>query len=275
MERYYFCNMFIKNKKLIDTEHVEWHRVGSVEKNLEKYIQFTSNSVKISSMGYYLEHTGPMIINTNKFTISFAYKIHSGFFQRLNFDPIDIYSFGWNTGDIKILDYDEQGNIMIRILINNHDITIPINYTDYFDWNHLLLAYDNGKLQIYHNGIKKKEDIYDNITCKFDYIRLGNYKPQEFLHEGPIVEYNNIVLVNDCLYNEEFDWKENHLHLLFPEIVYNQEAISKSPETLKAAPYLFSSRDSYNDKLHEMEITRHKNYKPQKDLFYLKYKFDL
>ena len=35
MERYYFCNMFIKNNKLIDTEHAEWHRVGSVEKNLE------------------------------------------------------------------------------------------------------------------------------------------------------------------------------------------------------------------------------------------------
>jgi len=274
MERKYYCNMFVINNHIVDTEHAEWHIVGLTDKNPEKYIKIKEDSFKVSKVGCYLEHIGPMNIDTNKFTLSFTYKLHQGFFQRLNFDPTDIYALGWNTGDIKIFDYDTQGNFIIRIIINENDIQIPINYIDYYYWNNLLLAYDNGRLQIFQNGVKKKEDIYNNITCTFDYLKVGNYKQQSFEHEGPIVEYNNIVLVNDCLYNEDFDWKKHYLHLLFPEAIYNPKE-SKSSETLVAAPYLYSSKNSYNDILNNnQEVTRRKDYKPDRQFQYLKYKFE-
>lgn len=265
--------MYIVNKQIVDTEHAEWFIVGLSEKYPEKYITFNNDSFTVFKVGCYLKHTKPIIIDTNKFTLSLTYKLHQGFFQRLNINPIDIYALGWNTGDIKIWDYDEQGNFSIKIIINENEIVIPINYIDYYYWNNLVLSYDNGKLQIFHNGIKKKEDIYDNITCNFDFLKVGNYTQQSFDKQGPIVEYNNILLVNDCLYTEDFNWKNNYLHLLFPEAIYNQEA-AISPDTIVAAPYIFSSKNSYNDIINNHEVTRRKDYKPDRQFYYLKYKFE-
>ena len=270
MERQYFCNLLFFNNKLVDTEHAKWQLKGE---NAAKYTSY-NNSFRIIKSGYYLEHIQPINITTKKFTVAFSYKIDKTFLQKTNFKPKDIYSLKWNSGEIKVLEFDSDNNTSIKIVVNGNDLSIPVNYLKDKNWNSLVLSCDNGRLQLFHNGIKKREDVYTNISYNFTYLKFGNYMIQDDLPEGPVIEYNNLVLVNDCLYNEDFDPNSPYLHLLFPEVVYSNIQQNNVQESIVAAPYIFSSKDSYNDIINNYEVTRHKNYIPDKSLQYLKYHFD-
>lgn len=271
MERHYFCNLLFFNNELVDTEHTKWQLKGE---NAITYTSYANNTFRILKSGYYLETEQPINIVTKKFTLSFSYKIDKTFLNEIKVKPKDIYSVKWNSGEIKVLDFSSDHKPFIKIIINNNTLSIPVNYIIDKNWNNIVLACDNNRITVFYNGIKKLENTYDNITYNFAYLKFGNYVNQNDLPEGPVIEYKNLCLVNDCLYNEDFDPSSPSLHLLFPEIVYNESPEVPIPKGIVAAPYLFSSRNSYNDIIHNKEITRHKNYIPDKTLQYLKYHFD-
>lgn len=274
MERKYFFDLSFSNNKIVDAEHAEWTK-ESINPDYLQYIKINGNTLRVSRPGCYLEHTNPIVIDTNKFTIAFNYKIDKIYYQKTLFQPKVIYSFGWNSGDIKVLDFDDEGNTYITIKINNNNITIPADYLTHHAWNHLLISSNNGLISVFHNGVKCSEAYYSNITYTFNYVKLGNYMNQEQFPEGPVVEYQYCTLVNDCLYKEDFDATNHNFHLLFPEGIYNDEEVTNSnTNTIVAAPYLYSSKDSYNDIIHRHEIIRHRNYKPDKSMQYLKYNFE-
>lgn len=270
MERQYYINLNCTNHVLHDSKKNSWDIKGPVD-NPEQYIDLSRNTIKFLRDGCYLECNSP--VNTNRFTLSFKYKIDQNFFQKANVSKTDIYALYWNNGFIKILEFKDDKQFIV-ININDNDIRIPENYVKYPEWNHLLLSCKNDTVQLYYNGIRKEDKEYPDITYDFNHIKLGNYVDQNKALEGPIVEYDDIVIVNDCLYTEEFDVSDYPLQMLFPEETTTDNIIDKERETLISAPVLFSSKDSLNDIIHNHEVTRHKNYIKDKSLCISKYKFN-
>lgn len=270
MERKYYINLNCKDNGLYDTENNSWIMKGT---DPAKYIDLSDNTIKIKKDGYYLENNLSINITTKRFTISFKYRIDKLFYQKNYLARTDIYSLCWNSGYIKVLEFDEDQQL-IAVCINNYILRIPANYLKYTGWNHLLITCNNGIIQIYYNGIRKLEDIYSNITYNFDSIKLGNYIIQHNSTNDPVIEYDDIVLVNDCLYNEEFNVPSYPLKVIFPERYIKEKEENTTMETLVAAPVLFSTKDSLNDIIHDKEIVRHKAYKEDKSLYISKYNFN-
>lgn len=271
MERRYFFNLLFKNKKMDDTEHVIWDYVTN--SSIKKSFSLSNNTLKILKDGCYIKPNVEAHITTNKFTISFKYKIDPLFLQKNVFFLKDIYTMHWNNGYIKVLEHQDDRSF-IKIKLKNNEFLEPIQYIAKPIWHHLLVACDNNVVRIFINGGKVKEHIVDSISYDFTDIKFGNYLLQEQSHPaGPIIEYNELVLVDDCLYYDNFTVPPHPLHLLFPELIYKEQEESP-PEDLVCAPYIYSSKNSINDKIHEYDITRHRDYVPDKSRRISKYKFE-
>ena len=193
---------------------------------------------------------------------------------RAIYNEKDIYSLHWGSGYIKVLEFIDH-NQYIQINLNGYDFYIAVDYVKNSGWNHILVTCDKGLVRIYYNGIKKKEYSFQYPSYQFDFLELGNYKMnyKKQLPYGPIVEYDELVIVNDCLYTEDFEIPTHQLHILFPEVVYEVTS-NKETNGKIAAPYLYSSKDSHNDALHGIDISRHRNYIIDRSKQVSKYKFD-
>lgn len=303
IERHYFFNLLVKNHTLDDTEKVQWTLHGDT-----KYLDLSSNTMHFKKDNCYITPNVNAIIDTRKFTISIKYKIDRVYIEKslsrlfkidvdefLNgrtvLDFLDskrtdiaveetetlakyytIHTLAWDNGHINLLEYIND-EMFIVIEIDGQRFIEPVNYVKYDDWNHLLISYKDQKIHIFHNGIRKEIVPFQNPSFVFKNFKFGNYEIQNFRPQN-MIEYSELVMVNDCLYTEEFTVPEQPIHILFPEVVY--EDIEKDPvyDTLVSAPYLFSTKDSMNDIFHHIEITRHKKFIPNKTMQMSKYHFE-
>lgn len=275
MERYYYINLLFEGNRINDTEHGRWKIIGSKPDALESYLDFTNETMLVKQDGCYLINDNHIdLSNEKKYTLSLKYKINENYLIKAIYNEKDIYSLHWGSGYIKILEFIDT-NPYMRINLNGYDCYIAVDYIKNSGWNHILITCDNGATKIYYNGIKKKEYSFDFPSYRFDYLELGNYKIdyKKQIPYGPIVEYDELVVVNDCLYTSDFEVTEHQLHMLFPEIVYEVPSVQEQ-STITAAPILFSSKDSHNDSLHSIDISRHRNYKTDRSKQVSKYKFD-
>ena len=271
MERRYFFNLLFKDKKMDDTEHVVWDYITT--SSMKKSFSLSKNTLKILKDGCYIKPNVEAHITTKKFTISFKYKIDEIFLQKNRFFLKDIYSMQWSNGFIKVLE-NVNDQSFIKINLNGNEFLEPVYYFAKPIWHHLLISCNNNIIRIFINGGKVKEHITDNISYDFTDIKFGNYIQQEQSHPaGPVIEYNELVLVDDCLYYDNFKVPTHPLHLLFPELIYKEEE-KKSPEKLVCAPYIYSSKDSTNDIINNYDIIRHRNFVPDKSRHLSKYKFE-
>ena len=275
MERYYYINLLFEGNKINDTEHGRWKIIGSKPDALESYLDFTNETMLVKQAGCYLINDNHIdLSNEKKYTLSLKYKIEENYLVKAMYNEKEIYSLHWGSGYIKILEFIDN-KPYLRINLNGYDCYIAVDYIKNSGWNHILVTCDNGAIRIYYNGIKKKECSFDFPSYKFDYLELGNYKIdyKKQLPIGPIVEYDELVIVNDVLYTSDFDVSEYQLHMLFPEVVYEAPSVKKSTGVV-AAPIAFSTKDSNNDNLHSIDIVRRRDYKTDRSRQVSKYKFD-
>lgn len=281
MERYYHINLLFHDGELKEREHGIWKFYrNDNEVLIDTSIYFNiTNTLNLNKDGCYLKNmTNIDLSNDKKYTISIKYKIDEKYLREATTVQKEIYTLSWSNGSIKVLEFNDKGS-NINVNINGKEFIFLVDYVKDSDWNHLLISYEDYILRIFYNGIKKKENRLEHPSFIFNDIKLGNYRRDLLKNkpEGPIISYDEFILVNDCLYKDEFSVPNELLSILFPEYVYddNKEEIDQS--TLVAAPYLFSNRDSFNDTLHKFDIVRHKDYSPIRENYYkrvAKYKFD-
>lgn len=271
MERYYYINLLFKNNQIYDTEHGRWRIIGIDNINpLENYLDFSNDTMLVKHNGCYIINDNHIdLSNEKKYTLSLKYRIDEEYMKQAIENENDIYSLHWGSGYIKILEFVNHISYL-RVNLDGYDFYIKMDYIKNYNWNHLLITCDKDMVSIYYNGKKKKEYKFTSPSYTFDFLELGNYTNTNI---NSIVEYNELVIVNDCLYDRDFIVSDHPLHLLFPEVVYeNPIIITNYPKV--AAPRLFSSKNSHNDIIHNIDIMRHVDYKIDRSKQVSKYKFE-
>ena len=283
MDRYYYTNLVFSEEQdhLLDTEQGDWHyyKDGKEIEYNDNYFQFYENTMCIYQDGCYIQnHTNINMDDWRKCSLYFKFKINYNYYEQAVYAKKPIYSLSWKRGSINILEYkDEEPFIVLDY--DNKKYYISFDYNRNNDWNSVLLTCNNSKFTIYINGIKRIERLSCIPSFNFNNMKLGNYiRSSVPNYIGPMVEYKELVLVNDILYPNEFDIPTEELHYLFPEVeVEEQPKFPRPKKFIIQAPYIYSSKDSINDHLHNMEITRRADYTVDKKSILTqqsKYKFD-
>lgn len=288
MKRQYFINLLFYNDRLnpiVDSEQGIWTRYKNNYKvntnwQYNKYWDFSNNTMLLKRSGNHIRNKTDFIIDSDMFTLSFKYKIDKEWLFRALISNEKIQSFSWNNGLIQLLCYDALETPCISVKYKSEEYLIPIDYITKYGWNHFLMSLDKDHiLRIFINGNKCKEKKLTAISYDFANIRFGNIEFKDIIKlEGPIIEYDELVLVNDCLYTDTFEVPKQHLHQLFPEIEIEEPEDVIEVKNI-AAPFIFGSNKSKNDILHEYPITQRKDYKIdnlslKKNNQIAKYKFD-
>lgn len=285
MDRYYYTNLVFSNDEanhLLDTEQGDWHYYkddNEIEYDINCFRFDDENTMLIMEDGCYIKNHSTINMNDwRKCSLYFKFKIDYNFYNQAVFAKKEIYSLSWKRGYINIIEYKDD-NPYIVLNYDGKSYYISFDYERYSDWNSILLTCDNSRFTLYINGVKRINRLACIPSFNFNDMKLGNYKRSSLENpKGPIISYKELVLVNDILYPNEFEVPIEELHYLFPEVeVEDKPKYSRPKKYIIHAPYIYSSKDSTNDRIHNMEITRRADYKVKKSSIITertKYKFD-
>lgn len=272
MVRYYYINLLFSNDRydpIKDTEHGNWIRYKNNYKvttnwQYNKYWDFSNNTMILKKNGNHLRNKNDFIIDTNQYTISFKYRLDKEWLFQALINNEEVHTLSWDNGSIDLLRYDSLNTTCIVVKLLNEEFLIPIDYINHYDWNHFLLSIDNNHIvRIFVNGNKYREKKINTVNYNFSNLRFGNIEIKDNINmEGPIVEYDELVIVNDCLYKDNFIVPTQRIHQLFPEILIEEDEIKEDIIVKNiSAPFIFGSSKSTMDILNDIPITRRKDFK--------------
>lgn len=291
MERYYYINLLFTNDRhnpIKDTEHGDWVRYKNNYKvttnwQYNKYWDFSNNTMLLKRNGNHLRNRSDFTIEGNQYSISFRYKIDKDWLFQALINSENICSLSWDNGSVDLLRHDSLNSTCIVVKLLNEEFFVPIDYINHYEWNHFLLSKDEDDvLRIFVNGNKYKEKKLRVVNYHFSNLRFGNIEIKDTTNiEGPVIEYDELVIVNDCLYKDNFEVPTQRIHQLFPEVtIKDEETIEENPIVKNIiAPFIFGSTKSTIDKLNDIPIIRRSDFKidnvqTTKRKQILKYRFD-